>query len=254
MGKSKRTSSRNVLETLAAELWVREVNDAVKSRYADSNGVAMVCEDHQRKESRFQVGVAKSKIDQLMKGNNDEEDFVRSKSITFLKDATNDEGSGKRCAKDYLRAIAANIDPNYKEKTMARAAGLWSGYFGDRDICDDESVELIRRMPHHSLGDCVKYVKFWYDLLVAIHRAVIKVGPMLQFRTRCVVCPDEVQFEPASWLLAWYGTHVRDVRLSPALSALTKYIMKSSLLAGFAVQTDFHQTIRCPGFVLPELI
>ena len=29
--------------------------------------------------------------------------------------------------------------------------------------------------------------------------------------------------------------------------------MKSSLLAGFAVQTDFHQTIRCPGFVLPEL-
>ena len=142
MGKSKRTSSRNVLETLAAELWVREVNDAVKSRYADSNGVAMVCEDHQRKESRFQVGVAKSKIDQLMKGNNDEEDFVRSKSITFLKDATNDEGSGKRCAKDYLRAIAADIDPNYKEKTMAMAAGLWSGYFGDRDICDDESVEV----------------------------------------------------------------------------------------------------------------
>eukprot|EP00984_Skeletonema_dohrnii_P036153 scaffold36788_cov161-Skeletonema_dohrnii-CCMP3373.AAC.2 len=142
MGKSKRTSSRNVLETLAAELWVREVNNVVKSRYADSNGVAMVGEDHQRKESRFQVGVAKSKIDQLMKGNNDEEDFVRSKSITFLKDATYDEGSGKRCAKDYLRAIAADIDPNYKEKTLARTAGLWSGYFGDRDICDDESVEV----------------------------------------------------------------------------------------------------------------
>lgn len=150
MGKSKRTSGRSVLETLAAELWVKEVNDVVKSRYVDGNGVAMVGNDHLRKESKYQAGVTKARIDQLMKGNEEERDdssaisdMMRSKSITFLKDiTTNDEGPGKNCAKDYLRAIAADIDPNYKEKTVARTAGLWSGYFGDRDMCDEEPVEV----------------------------------------------------------------------------------------------------------------
>ncbi len=149
MGKSKRTSGRSILETLAAELWVKEVNEVVKSRYADGNGVAMVGKDHLRKESQFQAGVTKARIEQLIRGNEDERDdnsnisdIARSKSITFLKEVTNDQGPGKRCAKDYLRAIAADIDPNYKEKTMARTDGLWSGYFGDRDMCDEESVEV----------------------------------------------------------------------------------------------------------------
>eukprot|EP00573_Skeletonema_grethae_P000835 CAMPEP_0201686132 /NCGR_PEP_ID=MMETSP0578-20130828/691_1 /ASSEMBLY_ACC=CAM_ASM_000663 /TAXON_ID=267565 /ORGANISM="Skeletonema grethea, Strain CCMP 1804" /LENGTH=166 /DNA_ID=CAMNT_0048170145 /DNA_START=127 /DNA_END=627 /DNA_ORIENTATION=- len=150
MGRSKRTSGRSILETLAAELWVKDANDVVKSRYVDGNGVAMVGKDHLRKESQFQAGVAKARIEQLMKGNEEERDdssnisdMMRSKSITFLKEVTiNDEGPEKRCAKDYLRAIAADIDPNYKEKTMARNAGLWSGYFGDRDMCDEESVEV----------------------------------------------------------------------------------------------------------------
>lgn len=150
MGRSKRTSGRSILETLAAELWVKEVNDVVKSRYVDGSGVTMVGQDHLRKESQYQVGVTKARIAQLLKGNEEERDdssnisdITRSKSITFLKDIANDDdGPRNRCAKDYLRAIAADIDPNYKEKTMARTAGLWSGYFGERDICDEEPVEV----------------------------------------------------------------------------------------------------------------
>ena len=146
------TGNYSILETLAAELWVKEVDKVVKSRYADGNGVALVGEDHLRKEAQYQAGVTKARIKQLMKGHEDDRDddssnisyMAKSKSVTFLKEVTKaDDGPEQRCAKDFLRAIVTEkIDPNYKEKTMARDDGLWSGYFGDRSICDEESVEV----------------------------------------------------------------------------------------------------------------
>jgi hypothetical protein len=161
MGKSKRTSGKNILETLAAELWVKDVNKVFQSRYSDSNGVALAGEDHRRKESQFQVVVTKAKIEQLMKGKagNDEErdnssdcsnedmsELVKSTKITFLKEVANDEHPENVKVKDYVRAITAGIDPNYKEKTMAMA-GTWSGYFGDQETCDEESFEYHSLMP-----------------------------------------------------------------------------------------------------------
>ena len=150
--RTSRTGKYSVVETLAAELWVKEADEVVKNRYTDGNGVALVGEDHLRKESKYQADVTKDKIRQLMKGNQDERDdssnnLESSKNITFLKEVTkaneDDSSSEQRCAKDFLRAIVTEkIDPNYKEKAMERNNGMWSGNFGDRHVCDEESVEV----------------------------------------------------------------------------------------------------------------
>lgn len=146
MGKSKKTSSQSMLETLAAELWVKEVKEVVQSKYADGNGVAMVGEDHRRKESQFQVIVSKAKIEELQMKNGDEErdesnisELAKSKTITFFKEDASNENPGNRCVKDHLRAVTAGIDPNYRDKSIA---GLWSGEFGDQEKCDEESLEF----------------------------------------------------------------------------------------------------------------
>ena len=153
MGKNRRTSSKSILETLAAELWVREVKEVLENKYADGNGVAMVGEDHRRKESQFQAIMTKAKIEDLMKNNcaaieerddssNNISDLTKSKSITFLRETrSGGEDPGNRCVKDHLRAITAGIDPYYREKAAAKP-GEWSGYFGDQEACTEKSVEV----------------------------------------------------------------------------------------------------------------
>lgn len=163
MDKSTRSSGKNnILETLAAELWMKDVNKVFQSRYSDSNGVSLVGEDHRRKESQFQVVVTKAKIEKLIKGRlagNDEgrddssdcsieemPGLVKSRTITFLKKVAHYDYPCNVKAKNYVRAITAGIDPNYREKTVANS-GKWSGYFEDQETCDEDSFEYHSLMP-----------------------------------------------------------------------------------------------------------
>ncbi len=57
------------------------------------------------------------------------------------------ESIGARSAKDYLRAVTADIDPNFQEKGMVES-GMWNGWFGDQNQegCDGKQHDVYGKI------------------------------------------------------------------------------------------------------------
>ena len=170
--RSDRTASKKILQTLVTERYVQKVNKAAKDQFRDSNGVPLIGQDHHRQESAFQVTLSKAKIENLMKAkkskagmislNNgrkvmiyDAQQFdmeVCDADMAYFAGKKNDEHMSSECncstkltfaevdkesigvrnAKDYLRAVTADIDPNFREKGIDEA-GMWNGD-GKQDV------------------------------------------------------------------------------------------------------------------------
>jgi len=184
MNKRDRTASKNILQTLVTERYVQKVNKAAQAQFSDSNGVPLIGQDHHRQESAFQVTLSKAKIENLMKAKDskagmisldngrkvmiyDAEKFdeeVCDADMAYFAGKKNDEHMSSECncstkltfaevdkesigvrnAKDYLRAVTADIDPNFKEKGMVES-GMWNGWFGDQEQegCDGKHGKIL---------------------------------------------------------------------------------------------------------------
>src|SRR5210317_1501 len=184
MNKRDRTASKKILQTLVTERYVQKVNKAAQAQFSDSNGVPLIGQDHHRQESAFQVTLSKAKIENLMKAKDskagmisldngrkvmiyDAEKFdeeVCDADMAYFAGKKNDEHMSSECncstkltfaevdkesigaksAKDYLRAVTADIDPNFKEKGMVES-GMWNGWFGDQNNeegCDGKQHDV----------------------------------------------------------------------------------------------------------------